>query len=203
MPSAAVPATLAWWLALFIVPGMLANGWYYRHCMGKIRDVRSRGGSKEQMLARLESAGGTSNIIVIIVAIFGLVAGIGILAAIALPAYQTYTVKAKVGEAVLVGADVAAAVGKQFEQTGALPAGGEVDRMLSEAAHHSRFVQGVSLDGTTGVLTVKVEASPRIAGSIVMVPSADSNHHLTWTCSSEDLKRYVPRSCRAPDAAAP
>ncbi len=196
LPSAAGPLTLLWWLALIIVPGVLGNGWYYRHCMNKIQAVRSRGGSKEQMVARLESAGGTSNIVVMIVAIFGIVAGIGILAAIALPAYQTYTFKAKVSEAVLVGAEVAASVGKQYEQTGALPSSSDVDGMVAGTSHHSKFVRSIDMDGSSGVLTVKVEASPSIGGSILLVPNADSNHRLTWTCTTEDLKRYVPASCR-------
>src|SRR5262249_13988726 len=50
--------TLVGWVAFFLVPGMLANGLYYRHCQKKIQQVTARGGSKEQMLARLEAAGG-------------------------------------------------------------------------------------------------------------------------------------------------
>jgi Tfp pilus assembly protein PilE len=196
MPRAAGPLVLVWWLSLYIAPAMLANGWYYAHCRRKIRDVRARGGSKEQMLARLEAAGGTSNIVVIIVAIFGLVAAIGILAAIALPAYQTYTVKAKVGEAVLVGVDVAEAVGRQYEQTGTLPLSDEVDRLVAEAPHHSRIVREATVDRRTGVLTIRVEASPGVSGSILMIPQADDNRHLRWSCTTEDLKRYVPASCR-------
>jgi Tfp pilus assembly major pilin PilA len=200
LPSAALPLTLAWWLALFIVPAVMANGWYYRSCMKKIRDVRARGGSKEQMVARLESAGGTSNIVVILVAVFAFVAGIGILAAIALPAYQTYTVKAKVTDAVLAGAQVATAVGKQYEQTGTLPTGAEVDRMVSEAPRQSKYVRGVEFDGSTGVLTLKVQATPNIEGAVLLMPSADSSRHLSWSCMSEDLKRYLPSVCRTQGA---
>jgi type II secretory pathway pseudopilin PulG len=194
MRSAALPAMVAWWAALFIVPAVMANGWYFRHCQKKIRDVRARGGSKEQMVARLEAAGGTSNIVVIIVAVFAFVAGIGMLAAVALPAYQTYTVKAKVAEAVLVGAQVAGAVGQQYQQTGALPSAGDVDRIA--AAHPSRFLHGVEIDGATGVLTLKVQVPPSIEGSVLLMPNADADRHLSWTCMSEDLKRYMPPSCR-------
>ena len=186
--------SLAWIVAWLIGPGMLANKWYFNHCKGKIRAVRSRGGSKEQMLARLEANGGTSNILVIILAVFGIIAVLGILAAVALPAYQTYGMKAKVSEAVLVGSDVAQAVGRQYEQTGALPT--DVDRLVSEAPHHSRFVTGVDLDSTSGTVTVKVDAGARRQGSIQFVPSADNNRHFTWTCTTEDLKQFVPAICR-------
>ncbi|MEP6505142.1 MAG: DUF2628 domain-containing protein, partial [Betaproteobacteria bacterium] len=199
-PKAGVALTLAWWLALVFVPAVMANGWYYKHCTKKIADVRARGGSKDQMLARLEAAGGTSNIIVIIVAIFVLIAGIGILAAIALPAYQSYTVKAKVADALMAGRDVADAVGKRYEQSATLPTSGDVERMVSEAPHHSKYLRGVDFDSTTGVLTLKVEPTPSIQGSILMVPSASGNHHLDWTCTTEDLARYAPAACRGQGA---
>jgi Tfp pilus assembly protein PilE len=191
---------LALWLTILILPGMKANGWYYKHCEKKIRDVRARGGSKDQMVGRLEAAGGTSNILIIVVAVLGIIAGIGILAAIALPAYQSYTVKAKVVDTMPVGSDVAAAVGRQYEQTGQLPGQTDVDNFVLQAAHHSKYVNGVDLDSTSGILTVHVSAPP-VEGSYQLVPSADNNRHLSWTCRSTDkLSRYVPASCR-PDGA--
>ena len=191
---------LAWIAAWLIGPGMMANGWYYKHCMNKIRDVRARGGSKDQMLARMEAAGGTSNILVIILAVLGIIMVVGILAAVALPAYQQYGFKAKVADAIPVATEVAAAVGSQYEQTGQLPAQGDVDRMVSQAAHHSKYVAGVELDGTSGTLNVHLSLTPQVSGTLQMVPSSDNNHHLSWTCTTEDLRKYVPRMCR-PDGA--
>jgi len=196
VPALAVLLYVAQWLAILFVPPLLANKWYYKHCENKIRDVRARAGSKDQMLARLEAAGGTSNILVIVLAVFGLVAAIGILAAVALPAYQTYTVKAKVADAMLVGAEVSAAVGKQYEQTGQLPGQADVDSFVLQAAHHSKYVTGIDLDSADATLTVHVKASP-VEGSYQLVPASDNNHHLTWTCRSTDkLSRYVPAHCR-------
>jgi Tfp pilus assembly protein PilE len=196
LPRMAGAILLIWWLAIFIGPAVLANRWYYAHCERKIRDVRARGGSKEQMLARLEAAGGTSNIIVIVVAIFGLIAAIGILAAVSLPAYQAYTVKAKVSEAVQVGNEVASAVGRQYEQTGALPAAADLDRLSADAARRSRFVSGIEIDPSSGALTVHVAATPSIAGTFRLLPNADASRHVTWSCTTEDLVKYVPKSCR-------
>ena len=187
---------LAQWAAILVVPGLMANAWYFKHCENKIRDVRARGGSKDQIVARLEAAGGTSGVVVIIVAVLGIFCTIGILAAVALPAYQTYTVKAKVAQAMPVGADVAAAVGKRYEQTGQLPSQSDVDGYVQQAPHHSQYVSGVELDSTSGTITVHVLARPA-DGTYQLVPSSDNNHHLSWTCSSTDsLRRYVPASCR-------
>ena len=202
--AAAAPAVgglllLAWW----VLPGLLANGRYFKHCEKKIRDLRARGGSKEQMVARLEAAGGTSNVLVIIFAVFGIIAGIGILAAIALPAYQQYTVKAKVSEAIPLGNEVAQAVGKQYEQTGQLPSQAEVDTIVQNSAHRSKFVSGVDLDNASGTLTLRLTATPRGDGSIQFVPTSDNNHHLSWTCTAPaNMQRYVPASCRSEGAPA-
>jgi Tfp pilus assembly protein PilE len=195
--TAAIPSAgpLLGWLVILIVPAIFANRWYYRHCTNKIAQVRARGGSKEQMLARLEAVGGTSNVALIVLLVL-IIPIIGILAAVALPAYQMYTVKAKVSDALPVANDVAAAVGKQFEQTGALPSGDDLNRMLADAPHHSRYVSGVALDGTSGVLKVQINIPPSITGTLLMTPSADNNRHLSWTCSTTDLAKYTPRSCR-------
>jgi Tfp pilus assembly protein PilE len=193
---------LAWIVvaaAWLIVPGLRANALYYAHCMKKIRDVRARGGSRDQMIARLEALGGTSGIIIIVVVFVG-IAIVGILAAVALPAYQTYTAKAKVSQAVLVGAEVAQAVGRQYEQTGALPGSGEIDSLVLHSRNHSQYVSAVELDSASGTLTVRVAVDARVNGSIQFVPSSDNNRHLSWTCTTQDMQRYVPRSCR-PDAA--
>ncbi len=196
VPSAAVALYAVWGVARFVVPATMSNGWYFRQCEKKIRDVRARGGSKTQMIARLEAAGGTSGAAVVFLGVFIIIAIIGILAAVALPAYQTYTVKAKVSEAVMVGRQVTDAVDKQYEQTGAFPAGADADRIVSAAGGHSRYVTGVDIDGSTNTVTIKVEATPSVSGTLRMQSVPDGSHHLSWTCTSEGLKRYVPASCR-------
>ena len=196
-PSATPPLTLTlvWWLAWLIVPALFANRLYYGHCTKKIQEVRARGGSKEQMIARLEAVGGTSNVALIVLLVL-IIPIIGILAAVALPAYQTYTFKAKVADALPVANDVAAAVGNQFQQTGTLPSGDDLNRMFTNAPHHSKYVSGVELDGTSGVLKVQINIPPNTTGALLMTPSADNNRHLSWTCSTVDLAKYAPKSCR-------
>ena len=195
--AAVIPkaGALLGWLAILVVPPIFANRWYYGHCTNKIAQVRARGGSKDQMLARVEAAGGTSNVALIVLLVL-IIPIIGILAAVALPAYQTYTFKAKVADALPVAADVEAGIGKQFEQTGTLPSSDDVNRLLAQAPHHSKYVSGVKLDDTSGLLKVNINVSPTVSGSLVMVPSADNNRHLSWTCTTADLKRYVPPICR-------
>ena len=199
-PAVVGVGVLIGWVVHLLLPGIMANKWYYNQCVRRIAAARRRGGSNEQMLARMEAAGGTSNILVIILAFFGIFFIVGILAAVSLPAYQAYTVKAKVADAIPVAVDVAAAVGRQYEQTGQLPGSSDLDGMVLHAPHHSKYVTAVDLDGTTGKLNLRLELTPQVSGTIQMVPSADNNHHLSWTCTTQDLLKYVPRSCKG-DAA--
>jgi type II secretory pathway pseudopilin PulG len=204
-PKALAPVVvLLGWAAMFIVPAVMANGWYFRHCEKKIADVRARGGSKEQMLARMESVGGTSNIIVIIIGILGAIMVIGILAAVALPAYQSYTIKAKVSGAMTVGRSVAQAVGDQYEKTGTLPSSTDLDLLVAKSGPQAKTVKDIGIDPATGAITIKVPTGPSSEGAFELVPSADNNRHLTWSCVTDDPKfaRSIPASadCKLVDS---
>jgi type IV pilus assembly protein PilA len=195
VPAAAPLWIIGYFVALFAIPGMSANGMYYRHCRNKIAKIRRSSKTNEQFVARLEAQGGTGNGIVLVVAFFVLIALVGILAAVALPAYQTYTVKAKVSEAVVEGLTVATAVGRVYEQSGALPS--DVDKFVAAVPHPSRYVSRIRMDGSNGIITVDVDAGPRAQGAVLLVPNQGADKHVTWTCSSEELQRYLPASCRA------
>jgi Tfp pilus assembly major pilin PilA len=201
--SALIPAAGPLWmigyvLSYFIVPGMLGNRLYHRRSRNRIESIRRASKTNEQFLARLEAQGGTGNAIVFVVAVFVLIGFIGILAAVALPAYQTYTVKAKVSEAVVEGLTVANAVGRIYEQTGALPP--DVDKLVAAVPHPSRYVSGIRMDGSNGVITVSIDAGARTQGTVQLMPRQGDDKHVTWSCASDELQRYLPSACRA-DAA--
>lgn len=204
-PAALKPiAALAAWLAIFLVPAIMANGWYFRHCEKKIADVRARGGSKAQMIARMEAMGGTSNVAVIIIGVLAVVAALGIVAAVALPAYQSYTVKAKVSGAMSVGLEVAKAVGDQYEKTGTLPSSTDLDLLLAKSGPQAKTVKDIGIDPATGAITIKVPTGPNSEGAFELVPSADNNRHLTWSCVTDEPKfaRSIPASadCKLVDS---
>jgi Tfp pilus assembly protein PilE len=191
-----VGEVLVWgWLAYvagsFLLPPLLANRLYFNHARSVIATARAQRGSNEQVLARIEARGGTSHIALIIVVLFAFIAGIGMLAAIALPAYQTYTIKAKVHEAAAQARTMAESVGQTYEATGALPD----ESTLQPSGPPTAGIQAVHLNPANGVLTVDVRLQ-NVQGSIVMVPTADERRHLTWTCATADLTRYAPLSCR-------
>ena len=141
------------------------------------------------------------------------VAIIGILAAVALPAYQDYTVRAKVSEAVLAGSTCRTAVSEAFQAASTLPAAGafgcEVGSANSKA---SKYVQSVTtLTGGIIEVTTTNDASLKEAASkvIQMTPkAADGTTNAAansaigaWVCGPKSGNtgmpvKYLPASCR-------
>lgn len=132
------------------------------------------------------------------------VAIIGILAAVALPAYQDYTVRARVSEG-LVGAS-AAKVNVQdvlsSGNPGADAAGyGLGYREISAAnANQTRNVEALSIAAATGVITVDMQAAAG-AGTLIITPNAPVGSQLpNGTAQFTPPADAVAWRCRAEDA---
>jgi type IV pilus assembly protein PilA len=118
------------------------------------------------------------------------VAIIGILAAVALPAYQDYTVRAKVSEVILAASSGKTAVSEAAAVFSGLPASGSV----TINSQVSKYVSAVAWDGT--VITATAAGDAAITGSTVTLTAAYSGGQVTWTCSGTILAKYRPASCQ-------
>lgn len=127
------------------------------------------------------------------------VAIIGILAAVALPAYQDYTVRAKVSEVVLAASTCRTAVTEAYQAGGAsLPEAGEYGCESSGAV--SKYVASVETDDD-GVITVTAATDTSLkeasGETVVLTPVVANNNVSEWTCGGTIPKKYLPSSCRA------
>ena len=128
------------------------------------------------------------------------VAIIGILAAIAIPAYQDYTIRAQVSEGINLSAGAKAAVTEYFQDVGELPTTNALAGVASADDISGNYVESVTV-GADGVITVLFSsgANPDIDGdTITLVPDTTNPGSVTWECQKgADMEnRHVPASCR-------
>ena len=125
------------------------------------------------------------------------VAIIGILAAVALPAYQDYTVRAKVSEVILAASSAKTAVSEAAQVGGAsMPASLTIDTQAS------KYVAGVAYaqtNASVGVITVTTTAADNnINGvTVTMTGTVSGNGQVVWDCKPGTINpKYLPSSCK-------
>ena len=143
------------------------------------------------------------------------VAIIGILAAVALPAYQDYTKKAKMSEVVLALSTCRTTVTEKFQSavsSSSLTAGAWG---CESSTGSGKYVSKISTDKDGGIeLTLNGTIDASLNGKKVqLIPSDKSGTKLTsasvgssvpnWICGSSDAeaRKYLPGSCSASTAA--
>jgi type IV pilus assembly protein PilA len=122
------------------------------------------------------------------------VAIIGILAAVALPAYQDYTVRARVSELILAASGFKTSISEavQAAGTGVISDASPQISQLTVAVVGK--VTGGTINGSTGVIIISGDSTTQNA-VVTMTPSASSGGTLTWSCTGAP-SRFMPASCR-------
>ena len=146
------------------------------------------------------------------------VAIIGILAAVALPAYQDYTARAKMSEAILAASACRTSITETAQSAPQLPAAGfwGCESSAALTTQVSKYVKSIqTATGTTAPGTIKVVVTGINTLSngmaILLQPWADAagttpisagSAVAAWNCgpdiqNANDISKYLPGSCRA------
>jgi type IV pilus assembly protein PilA len=132
------------------------------------------------------------------------VAIIGILAAIAIPAYQDYIARAQMSEAMVLADGLKTSISETYAQDGSCPANG-TSGIAAAIAINGNYVTSVTTGGPGGanggctvtVLMNSTSTSTGIKGKnliLTMATSAAGGSNI-WTCTSSALQKYVPKAC--------
>jgi type IV pilus assembly protein PilA len=129
------------------------------------------------------------------------VAIIGILAAIAIPSYQNYTVRAKVSEALSLAAAAKAAVAETYNTTSALPETNAEAGLPAANTIVGNDVASVTV-AKEALITIAFNANTPVlsGGFIALKPSIANAGSITWSCkgagSLATKAQYLPANCR-------
>jgi type IV pilus assembly protein PilA len=127
------------------------------------------------------------------------IAIIGILAAIAIPAYQDYSTRAKVSEGLTLAVPAKLAVTERRYAVGRWLTANNTSYDLPAAASISgNYVQSISV-GNNGIITITYNATnANISGqTIIMTPNLVTIGSMTWDCLGGNVAlKYRPAICR-------
>jgi type IV pilus assembly protein PilA len=117
------------------------------------------------------------------------VAIIGILAAIAIPAYQNYTIRAQVTEGLSLADGWKTGIAEFYAQNGTFPTGssttGSATNIIAAGATTGKYVSSVVVGPTAGqiVITYGLQANAKITGlTLDISPGLSQNNDVVWVC---------------------
>ncbi|MEW9571154.1 pilin [Rhodanobacter sp. Si-c] len=145
------------------------------------------------MSHRRQSSGFTLIELMIVVAI------IAILAAIAVPAYQNYLIRAQVSEGMSLASGAETAVWDFVANKGTFPTSNPTAGLPSATSINGDYVSQVNV--STGRIEVSYagpKANTAINSSMLVLSPVTSNGSIAWNCSTHSTVpgQYLPSTCR-------
>ena len=126
------------------------------------------------------------------------IAIIGILAAIAIPAYQDYIVRTKISEGLNMAGAAKLAVAETYDSTGTLPADNGAAGLPTATSITGSYVTSITV--TTGVVDIlynsSVGGNPTANATTMTLTPSTSEGSMMWDCTGGMANKYRPANCR-------
>jgi len=139
------------------------------------------------------------------------VAIIGILAAIAIPAYQDYTIRSQASEGLAMASATKASIAEWYATRGTWPS--DADLGVSGTFPSGKYVSSVNVAGGVITVTYGNAANPRLSGTALLTPGNTANGDVVWACGASTsgiavsawaatpaagtvTGKYLPSACR-------
>jgi type IV pilus assembly protein PilA len=139
------------------------------------------------------------------------IAIIGILAAIAIPAYQNYTIRAQVTEGLTLADGWKTAIAEYYANTGTMPA--SMANLTGTTTSIGKYESGITVSSGAIVIQYGNQANAKLNGTLALNPYTNANNDILWQCglsatpsggstisttqSSSVPAQYLPTSCHS------
>ena len=127
------------------------------------------------------------------------VAIIGILAAIAIPAYQDYTIRAQVSEGLNLSGGAKAAVTEYYQDQGVFPTTNVIAGIEAPGAIIGKYVTLVTV-GAAGTIAITYggDANANITGAVLTMTPTNNLGSVSWACTGDLtlVAKWLPAACR-------
>jgi uncharacterized RDD family membrane protein YckC/Tfp pilus assembly major pilin PilA len=176
--------------------------------------VVSRETAREDVVAGALGKPKVSALVVVVAVLVCFIPILGILAAIAIPAYQDYLIRTQVSEGLVLAAEVKAQVAEAYAQTGSF------DGISSESLglaieQDAQYVAEIEVVEGAVAITYGNQANPHLAEqTLVLVPGVNAQQDVVWICGfaavpdgvtpawddyadyTDVERKYLPAACR-------
>lgn len=130
----------------------------------------------------------------------GAVAVVAIMAAIAIPAYQDYTIRVQASEGAILAEGSKTAVAEYYANTGTMPADNAQAGVAAPSSINGNYVSSVQIDNGRIVVSYGNQANPRLTGGALVFKPEPQGGSVRWTCDSQAGStipaKYRPTRCR-------
>ena len=127
------------------------------------------------------------------------VAIIGILAAIAIPAYLDYAIRSQVANGINLASGAKVAVAEYYQDRGDYPSDNAAAGLAAAATIRGKYVTQVEVTAGGNIeVTFGNDVNVKILNAVITVSASDNDGSLSWACTGDAtlVNKWLPPACR-------